>query len=932
MVAGMVGGMTGAYVAKKMWNDHVAPMLGWSPDNSPRFWDTVFQTLGLGPDMNDLIDDIAKDVNRAEQMRSPLILDLDGDGVETLGTSSGVHFDHDNNGFAERSGWVGKDDGMLVWDRNANGRIDDGSELFGNNSVLANGQRAANGFDALAELDANRDGTVDAADAAFAHLRVWRDTNSDGVVQEGELVTLDEAGVSGLGVAYKAPGAPDGNGNVPGSVVDDNGNEHRQVGTFKRTDGTTATMTDVWFQVDGAKTRARDVVAVDERVAAMPDLQATGNVYSLHQAMMRDGSGHLKALVAEFANTSDRTERLALMDELIYRWAGVNDVDPLSRSTRGYGNVIGDARKLAALEAFLGDSYLGTWCSGERDPNPNGRAAKTLLQAFDKLSDYVYGQLLLQTHFQGVTDAIKVSLNQGGEWSLEVSGVVAMLRDTFVADEAAGVVMFAELGKALRAGGVYGSRVLELLRSSGTGDGSNFDRHLQNVGFSHVVVGDDNANTLQADGSADSRLLGRGGNDVLKGGGGNDLLEGGEGDDRLDGNDGDDVLGGGDGHDTLYGDAGNDRLEGGEGRDELSGGDGEDVLDGGAGDDTLYGGSGADTFRFGTGYGADRIGSQSSAEDRLDKVDLFDIRSSDVTIRRTGYSLVIRHLNGADSLVIEGFFGGENVASTVALVKFADVTWDVGKLKEVVLVPTDADDELHGYDKADLIRGQSGTDQIYGHEGDDALYGDAGNDYLAGGAGADRLEGGEGDDRLDGNDGDDVLGGGDGHDTLYGDAGNDRLEGGEGRDNLYGGDGDDVLSGGAGDDYLRGGDGADTYLFSRGDGFDEIVESDATADVNDVLQFGEGVGSDQLWFERVGDSLDVSIIGTSDRVRIRDWYYGDAYRVEAIATADGKTIHSQALGKLVDAMAQFAPPGADQSVLPDSYRKSLDVVIAAAWQ
>jgi hypothetical protein len=50
-----------------------------------------------------------------------------------------VYFDHDNNSFAEQSGWVGKDDGLLVFDKNNNGKIDDGSELFGNNTILSNG-------------------------------------------------------------------------------------------------------------------------------------------------------------------------------------------------------------------------------------------------------------------------------------------------------------------------------------------------------------------------------------------------------------------------------------------------------------------------------------------------------------------------------------------------------------------------------------------------------------------------------------------------------------------------------------------------------------------------------------------------------------------------------------------------------------------------
>ena len=71
----------------------------------------------------------------------------------------------------------------------------------------------------------------------------------------------------------------------------------------------------------------------------------------------------------------------------------MENVDPLSRAaTQIYGNVIGDARKLATLEAFMGEGYLGTWCWGERDPNPHGKAAPILLQSFDELAAFVSNQ------------------------------------------------------------------------------------------------------------------------------------------------------------------------------------------------------------------------------------------------------------------------------------------------------------------------------------------------------------------------------------------------------------------------------------------------------------------------------------------------------------------------------------------------------------
>ena len=131
----------------------------------------------------------------AETTRSPLIIDLDGDGVETSKAEDGVYFDHDGNGFAEKSGWVGQDDGLLVRDINGNGEIDNGTELFGNNSVLSSGEKAANGFEALKDLDSNGDGVFNAEDNAWSEVKIWQDANGNGKVDSNELLTLEQANI-----------------------------------------------------------------------------------------------------------------------------------------------------------------------------------------------------------------------------------------------------------------------------------------------------------------------------------------------------------------------------------------------------------------------------------------------------------------------------------------------------------------------------------------------------------------------------------------------------------------------------------------------------------------------------------------------------------------------------------------------------------------
>ncbi|MBI4963245.1 MAG: hypothetical protein HY913_08210 [Desulfomonile tiedjei] len=79
----------------------------------------------------------------------PLVLDLNGDGIKTTHVSAGTYFDQDANGFAERTGWVSPEDGLLVLDQNGDGMINDGRELFSDQTVLKSGRRATNGFEAL---------------------------------------------------------------------------------------------------------------------------------------------------------------------------------------------------------------------------------------------------------------------------------------------------------------------------------------------------------------------------------------------------------------------------------------------------------------------------------------------------------------------------------------------------------------------------------------------------------------------------------------------------------------------------------------------------------------------------------------------------------------------------------------------------------------
>ncbi|MBK2356768.1 hypothetical protein [Francisella hispaniensis] len=150
----------------------------------------------------DIALDIAEKTRQAEQTRvfsfDPLTFDLDGDGIETVSFEQGVLFDHQSTGVKEGMGWVSSDDGLLVRDLDGNGTIDSGRELFGDNTLKADGTKAAHGFEALSELDSNADGIFDVNDTEFENLQVWQDTNSDGISQANELKDLSQVGVSSI--------------------------------------------------------------------------------------------------------------------------------------------------------------------------------------------------------------------------------------------------------------------------------------------------------------------------------------------------------------------------------------------------------------------------------------------------------------------------------------------------------------------------------------------------------------------------------------------------------------------------------------------------------------------------------------------------------------------------------------------------------------
>ncbi|HYP69051.1 MAG TPA: calcium-binding protein, partial [Thiobacillaceae bacterium] len=315
---------------------------------------------------------------------------------------------------------------------------------------------------------------------------------------------------------------------------------------------------------------------------------------------------------------------------------------------------------------------------------------------------------------------------------------------------------------------------------------------------------------------------------------------------------------------------------------------------------------------------------------------------------------------GADKLI--GGVGGDTYVVDNALdviTENANEGIDLIQTSVAITLADNVENLLLTGNKAVNGTGNSLDNVLTGNSAVNTLTGGTGNDRLDGKAGADKMLGGAGDDTYVVDVATDVV-------TEYANEGIDTVETGitytlganlenllltgtaaiNGTGNtvdnvlkgngavnsLSGAAGNDTLDGGAGADTLNGGAGNDTYIMGRGYGADTVLENDATAENTDIAQFLSGVATDQIWFQHIGNNLEVSIIGTSDKVTISNWYLGSQFHLEQFKTVDGKTLLDSQVDNLVNAMASFAPPPAGQTTLPPNYQSSLNPVIAANWQ
>jgi Ca2+-binding RTX toxin-like protein len=361
---------------------------------------------------------------------------------------------------------------------------------------------------------------------------------------------------------------------------------------------------------------------------------------------------------------------------------------------------------------------------------------------------------------------------------------------------------------------------------------------------------------------------------------------------------------------SMMGGMQDDLIVGEDGDDWLAGGAGNDTLQGESGNNTLEGGAGSDWYRVASG--------------------------SDLVIEQTAF-------NEEDNL------------DTIE----TSVTFQASDNIEEMWAATDAVG-------VDLYAGTHGIG-LWGNSMANHLYGSVESDILCGGAGPDTLHGGEGDDfyyfidaketveELSGQGTDSVLTcvanttladeverlilfappalNGTGNKLANFIQGNQRgnmLKGLEGDDQINAGAGNDTLIGGIGQDLLVGASGNDTYQFTRGDGVDKVIDTDATTGNQDHLSFDASIANDQLWFSKSGQDLSIQVVGSADQVSITNWYQGAANQVEFIE-AGGKSLKNTQVNVLVDAMSTLTPPAAGQTTLSADTLNKLAPALKSAW-
>ena len=476
----------------------------------------------------------------------PLIIDLDGDGIE-VNVDANISFDFDGDGFLEQGAWAAADDGFLVIDLNADGSRGAGDGVIDQARELAFslwGEDGMTDLQALAQardadgnliFDTNADGVLDASDAVWSELRIWQDSNQNGITDDGELMTLDELGFTQINLTYD----PDEDGNV--ADYSDTSDDITIFGT----------------SLLGLASYVRlDSDGNPETISG-----GVGDVALSYNTLGWRKVGTAAGYNIEFE--SGDTYKYAVMDD-----AGTD----LDLNIEWFDGVAGnDASNVLTADGVTKSVQIA---GGGGDDTITGGFGDDMLSGDDG-NDSLIGGEGNDMLFYDSSDTVDGGLGYD----------VAIATD----DGAVSIDLLSQGLEGVQAGGgndtLDGSSSTQEQLSISGGGGDD----IITGGAAEDVLSGDDGNDVVAGGAGSDVITGGAGDDNLSGETGDDVILGGAGADTLDGGQHDDRLMGGTDNDLLLGDVGDDYLDGGDGDDSLEGGEHDDVLRGGDGNDTLNG-------------------------------------------------------------------------------------------------------------------------------------------------------------------------------------------------------------------------------------------------------------------------------------------------------------------------------------------------------
>ena len=897
----------------------------------------------------------------------PVVLDLDGDGVELIELEdSAAFYDIHGTGFDHHMSWVGADDGILAYDANGDGVIDERGEI----SFVEYLAGARTDLEGLRHFDSNGDGVFDSSDAEWHKFRVWQDLDQDGVSDPGELRTLDEVGIQSISLE-----------STGGTETRGDGTRIFGHGTYVVDDGgvpVTRELLDVALRVSPWGFReTEDGVAIrwtdgEEAVAAF--LATSDAPLTLDLA----GSGYRGAVggggADRLSSSGSDTVMLAGMDgddvlrggsgsDLILGGAGddelhggagtdivdggggadrveAGDGEDLVHGGAGSDTLDGgadrDAVSYETSDAGVTVDLRDADGDGDHDTASGGHADGDRIRNFEDVVGSAYDDTLTGDdganwleggegrdvlHGGAGDDVLAAGINEGGGWQ-ELYGEAG--NDTYLIGMADGMVRIGSAAESAATGDADTVEFTDLsladveftfhdYTEGGTvnsPEGTALVVRWTKDGTSGELHVADMGREIERFVFADGSTLGRVEADWLA-----RLLPqrfGDRTDDRLVGTSGDDVMTSGSGDEDLSGGAGDDRLNGAGGSDQLDGEEGDDTLLGGEGNDGLKGRDGSDVLDGGAGddrlFGGDGDDELSGGAGR--DVLYGDGGDDDLSAggNETGGAQELYGGAGNDTYRYSSADGIVHIGSGAEGA-------DTGEADRVVFTDLSLDEvefSINRYTTVDYA--EDGTFELVRHEAlvvNWSRAGESGRLWMAdGGRHIERFEFADGSTLgrvdVDASALDPVRYARHAEDRLVGTDGADVIRRGAGHDWVEGGAGDDELHGGTGHDWMDGGAGDDELHGGTGrDWMDGGAGDDELhgGTGRDTYEFaGRAFGRDRVVDTGGRDTIEFSDGATWDQL----WFSrsGDDLEIALLGTQSGVTVEDWWNGPLVSDIAR----------------------------